>query len=223
MYCSKCGTQNSVDANFCNKCGNKIDKIELSKIEKTIAINQPPKEKIEKEYSIMTYIKAGVFLSILFFIVISALSNQNSRYSEPSSLNSQSQKTVLITTAPSQILPTINDMADGTRKVSETANETYAEREFMPNSIFTQLLIYRVNKFPSIDEAINNYNTNKNKYSNYKLTSVNMGDDAFGLEEASKGATIFYRKANVVIQVHLLSPYSATLSEAKDYAKKVSV
>lgn len=162
----------------------------------------------------------GIIAIVLVFVITLGCVESKPSTENP---NNKVSSSALITTSPLSMLPTINDMPDGTRKVSETANETYAERKFMPNSIFTQLLIYRVNKFPSIDEAIDNYNTNKNKFSNYKLSSVNMGDDAFGLEEASKGATIFFRKANVVIQVHLLSPYSATLSDAQDFATKVSV
>lgn len=186
---------------------------------------EKPVVKNKEEAENIKVLKQGlavilILLMLLFVFVI--IQGGTFKSSEPTT--SQPEKSVLITAAPSQMLPTIDDMPDNTRKVSETVNETYAERKFVSNNIFTQLLIYRINKFPSIGEAIDNYNANKNKYSDYKLSSVNIGDEALGLEDANTGATIVFRKANVVVQVYLLSKYGgATLSEAIDYAKKVRV
>lgn len=132
--------------------------------------------------------------------------------------------TKLITTSPLSMLPTINEMPDGSKKLSEFGNETYATRMFKLDGISIQILWYRVNKFPSIDEAIDGYNSIKNKYSAYKLDGVDIGDDAFGFEEANVGAKVVFRKANIVVQVDLAEQYvGATLSDAQDYAKKVRI
>ncbi len=158
-----------------------------------------------------------ILVSVLVLGCVESQSNQST------SIESAKSE-IIITAVPVQMLPTINEMPDSSKKLGETANETFAERKFRLDDVFPNVLIYRVNKFSSIDEAINNYSSIKGKYSEYKLSSVNLGNDAFGLEEASSGATVIYRKANVIVQVHLLSNnYDSSLSDAIDFAGKVRI
>lgn len=156
-------------------------------------------------------------LGIIAILLASVLAMGCVNSSEKSSSSS-----VLITTSPAQMLPTINDMPDGTQKSSETANETYAERLFLFHRIpMGGSLRFKINKFSSIDEAKENYNFIKNGFSEYKLTSKSLGDEGFGLSQADIKSTIAFRKANVVVTV-VMYGYT-TLDETESYAKMVRI
>lgn len=130
--------------------------------------------------------------------------------------------TVLITTSPSQMLPTINDMPDGAKKLDESGNDTYAQKKFAIITVFTaQTIIYEIRKFPSINEAIDDYNSIKNKYSDYKLSNVNLGDESFGLVVGNSIATVAFRKANAVVKVEFVGQYTSNLDDTISYAKMV--
>lgn len=136
----------------------------------------------------------------------------------------QVKTTVLITASPSQMLPTINDMPDGTRKLEDTGNDTYAQKKFAIITGFTaQTIIYEIKKFPSINEAKDSYDSIKNKYSDYKLSGVNLGDESFGLVVANSIATVAFRKANVVVKVDFVGQYTANLEDTISYAEMVKV
>lgn len=135
----------------------------------------------------------------------------------------QAKTIVLITASPAQMLPTINDMPDGSIKESETTNETHAEKVFaLIRGSQAQALTYKLNKCQSIDEAQKNYNSIKNGYSNYKLTSMSLGEEGFGYSLADSIATIVFRKVNLVVTVELAGQFT-TLQDAESYAKMVRV
>ncbi len=134
------------------------------------------------------------------------------------------QTSVLITASPSEMLPTINDMPDGTRKEGETSNDTYAQRKFaFVNAFSAQTLIYEVNKFSSINDAVADYNSIKDTYSNYKLDDVSIGDEGFGLSKVNGIlADVIFRKANVVVKVEFVG-YGVSLDDTISYAKMVNI
>ncbi len=131
-------------------------------------------------------------------------------------------KIEMVVIAPSQILPTINEMPSGSIKGSEKSDDKYASKEFVLTRIVTQSLKYEAYKFSSIDEAKEKYNSVIGKYSNYKLDTVNMGDEGVGFEIANSLATIVFRKANVVVQVQFVGQYTVNLRGAKSYAELVN-
>jgi hypothetical protein len=145
--------------------------------------------------------------------------------SDPKSIESPQIKIktiALITASPAEMLPTINDMPDGAKKLGDTGNDTYAEKKFAIITGFTaQTIIYEIRKFSSNNEAIDGYNSIKNKYSDYKLSSVNLGEESFGLVVANSIATVAFRKANVVVKVEFVGQYTANLDDTISYAEMV--
>jgi hypothetical protein len=130
----------------------------------------------------------------------------------------------MITSSPAEMLPTINDMPDNSKKGAENVNETHAERGFLLfNGATPTALNYELNKFPSIIEAIDNYNIIKDRYSNNKLNSIILGDDGFGFVEVNSIGRVVFRKTNIVIKVEMVGRNSATLDDTISYAKKVRV
>ncbi len=169
----------------------------------------------------------AIITVLLSVIILGCVESQPSKFPESANIpetNSPStpQVTVLITAAPSQMLPTINDMPDGSKKGPEKSNETHAERSFLLFSGATPTsLNYEVNKFPSINEAIDNYNIIKTRYSNNKLNSVKLGDEGFGFVEVDSIGRVIFRKANVVVKVEMVGRYSVSLEETISYAEMV--
>ncbi len=169
----------------------------------------------------------GIILMVL--VSVMALGCVESQPSAPSHkqttynpTQAQVKTTVLITASPSQMLPTINDMPDGSKKGPEKFNETHVERSFLLFSGATPTsLNYEVNKFPSINEAIDNYNIIKTRYSNNKLNSVKLGDEGFGFVEVDSIGRVIFRKANVVVKVEFVGRYFANLEDTVSYAKLV--
>lgn len=170
----------------------------------------------------------GIILMVLLSVI--TLGCVESQPSAPTSIESpkptqaQVKTTVLITASPSQMLPSINDMPDNSKKGAEKVNETHAERGFLLfNGATPTALNYELNKFPSINEAIDNYNIIKDRYSNNKLNSIMLGDEGFGFVEVNSIVRVVFRKANVVIKVEMVGRNSATLDDTISYAKKVRV
>ena len=61
MFCTKCGYKNKTNANFCSKCGNKLNIIE---------IDQPPKKVDKKSMSLEKVLQVvSVPFGIAFFAV----------------------------------------------------------------------------------------------------------------------------------------------------------
>ena len=61
MFCTKCGYKNKTNANFCSKCGNKFNIIE---------IDQPPKKVDKKSMSLEKVLQVvSVPFGIAFFAV----------------------------------------------------------------------------------------------------------------------------------------------------------
>lgn len=169
----------------------------------------------------------AIITVLLSVIILGCVESQPSKFPESANIpetNSPStpQVTVLITAAPSQMLPTINDMPDGSKKGPEKSNETHAERSFLLFSGATPTsLNYEVNRFPSINDAINNYNIIKNGYSNNKLNNVKLGNEGFGFVEVGSIGRVVFRKANVVVKVEMVGRYSASLEDTISYAEMV--
>lgn len=169
----------------------------------------------------------GIILLVL--VSVMALGCVESQPSAPSQkqttynpTQAQVKTTVLITASPSQMLPTINDMPDGSMRGSEFGNDTYANRDFVfTTGIMARILSYGVYKFSSTTEAIDKYNSIKNEESNYKLKNVGLGDESFGFEVADTIATVVFRKTNVVVKVTFAGRYSANLEDTVSYAKLV--
>jgi len=131
-------------------------------------------------------------------------------------------KIEMVVIAPSQILPTINEMPSGTIIGDENSNDTYASKDFVITGYLNQLVKYEAYKFSSIDEAKEKYGSVISKYSDYKLDNVDMGDEGVGFEIANSLATVVFRKANVVVQVQFVGQYSVNLRGAKSHAKLVN-
>jgi hypothetical protein len=226
MFCQKCGTQNSDNANFCSKCGNVLIKIGEAKKEE-INANQEPRRKSSGWRTIFIII-IGLALLIGIFGLHDSPANtvsQDTQEKITPEISSQTpdKTSLIITIPPSQMLPTINDMPEGTLKASETANETYAKRSFVFNGYNVQQLSYEAQESPSIIEATNKYNSIiKYEYSIYKLNSVDLGDEGVGFEVANKLATVLFRKANVVVKVESVGQYS-TLENTVSHAKMVNI
>ena len=83
MFCSQCGHKNKTNANFCRKCGNKLNIIEKdlsavdfygNKIKSKNTVNNPTPKKTSKNSKSLGKIVGGIFtaLSVPFGVVIFA-------------------------------------------------------------------------------------------------------------------------------------------------------
>jgi hypothetical protein len=226
MFCQECGTQNSDDINFCSTCGNVLIKKGEVK-EEEIKVNKEPGKKSSGLRTIFIII-IGLALLIGIFGLNDSPPNTVSQDTQEKiipEISSQipDKTSLIITLSPSQMVPTINDMPDGTLNASETVNETYVKRSFVFTGYNVQQLSYEAQKFPSIIEATNKYNSIiKDEYSIYKLNSIDLGDEGVGFEVANTLATVLFRKANVVVKVESVGQYS-TLENTVSHAKMVNI
>ena len=83
MFCPKCGHNNKPNANFCRKCGNKLNMIPKdisavdfygNKIESKNTVNNPTPKKTAKKSNSLGKVVGGIFtaLSVPFGVVIFA-------------------------------------------------------------------------------------------------------------------------------------------------------
>ena len=83
MFCPKCGHNNKPNANFCRKCGNKLNMIPKdisavdfygNKIESKNTVNNPTPKKTAKNSNSLGKVGGGIFtaLSVPFGVVIFA-------------------------------------------------------------------------------------------------------------------------------------------------------
>ncbi len=79
MYCSKCGTKNKTNSNYCYKCGNSLSKMKISNNTRLDDKQKPVKflNKIaynihvsENKYTKIFYLVATAVVSFAFFVAI---------------------------------------------------------------------------------------------------------------------------------------------------------
>lgn len=129
-------------------------------------------------------------------------------------------KVSLITKAPSDIGLTINDLPTGWMGRGE-GNETYYSSSFDQEKIGFHTIECEVTKYSTVDEAKQAFSKLKQEYSDFKLSSVGLGDDSFGWEFGPESVVVF-RKANVVVDFWYYREYgNSHIRDIKKYAEIV--
>lgn len=144
--------------------------------------------------------------AIFFIILISILIYINSGYVTGS----------LITKDVSEILPELSQYA-----VVNEINESYAKRIYQINFQHNIMeLKYEIFKYPSLEDAEENYFYIKHNYS--ELSIINLGNNGFGVEKKNQFSIVVFRTLNLVVKVELEGKY-ASLDKTISYAKKIRI
>ena len=103
-YCRNCGVKLNAGAVFCPKCGTKVKKMGVNKVEKT-GVNKAIDQKSSKSPIIL--IGAGIFVLFILFMVV------GSAFSSDSSSNSQDVQSSSDSSSNGQDVQAAKDQAIG--------------------------------------------------------------------------------------------------------------
>lgn len=182
----------------------------------------------------------GLIFVVFFLVILMAAAPKGGEISGQTPAKTAGAAS-LITTSTTQMLPTINDMPDGSYAAAgvqeqtttvgisgnTNVNATQTSTMFIvPKTYGSLTVLYTAYKFTSITDATNYYDYTKSVSSvSSKVTSIGVGDEGFGYTGMSGGVVVF-RKANVVINVLVTGSAATTataLNEAKSYANLVKI
>ncbi|MDD2969582.1 MAG: zinc ribbon domain-containing protein [Lachnospiraceae bacterium] len=111
MYCKKCGTLNNDDANYCELCGNRLEKNMRAEKELTTELNSDNLLKGSKSSDgVIKYLMAGISITIAIIFCIgmifskgslltdtkNSISNRNQSQKSEQGLNESSREYQLI-------------------------------------------------------------------------------------------------------------------------------
>lgn len=111
MYCKKCGTLNNDDANYCELCGNRLEKNMRGEKELTTELNSDNLLKVSKSSDgVIKYLMAGISITIAIIFCIgmifskgslltdtrNSISNRNQSQKSEQGLNESSREYQLI-------------------------------------------------------------------------------------------------------------------------------
>jgi TM2 domain-containing membrane protein YozV len=146
------------------------------------------------------------------------------------SLSSGSPSETVITKSPDSMALTINDFPTGWRVLSppQTTGNYYHSDFVQVQGISSAYTVYQtIQKNSTINDAITSYNQIKAKVTDYKVESVNEGDEGFGYV-TQDSAYVIFRKANVITTIQYGEGGIGTLyntlsiSDAQPYADTVA-
>lgn len=96
---------------------------------------------------------------------------------------------------------TINDMDPGWFSGGSSKNDTLYSSSFAKkDALGTYYISGEIVEYRSLDEAVHNLNKSRDDNKEYRLVSLNIGDESFGYEAGPLSEVIF-RKANVIAHV----------------------
>lgn len=97
----------------------------------------------------------------------------------------------------------------------------WGDGSFSKDSVGYHTLECEVTEYPTVDEAKQAYSESKQESSDFKLSSVGLGDDSFGWEFGPESVVVF-RKANVVVDFWYYREYgNSHIRDIKKYAEIV--
>lgn len=162
-------------------------------------------------------------ITLIFLLTLGCVEQPQTPASTPPSTTSTpipTPKVSLITKAPSDIGLTINDLPTGWMGRGE-GNETYYSSSFDQEKIGFHTIECEVTKYSTADEAKQAFSKLKQEYSDFKLSSVGLGDESFGWEFGPESVVVF-RKANVVVGFWYYREYgNSHIRDIKKYAEIV--
>ena len=174
----------------------------------------------------LAIIGVAFFLLILLFFAYFA--------SNPGIVNSSSSggspSETVITTSPASMALTINDLPTGWKVLSEpkTTGNSFNSEFVQVQGISTAYTVYQtIQENSSIADAVTSYDQTKAKVTDYKVESVNEGDEGFGYV-TEDSAYVIFRKANVIATIQygeggIGSLYNTlSISDAQPYADIVA-
>jgi hypothetical protein len=172
----------------------------------------------------LAMIGGAFFLLILLFLAYYA--------ANPGLVNSSSSSgtETVITNSPASMALTINDLPTGWKVLSEpkTTGNSYNSEFVQVQGISSAYTVYQtIQENASIADAVTSYDQTKAKVTDYKVESVNEGDEGFGYV-TEDSAYVVFRKANIVVTIQygeggIGSLYNTlSISDAQPYADIVA-
>lgn len=174
----------------------------------------------------LAIIGGAFFLLILIFLAYFA-ANPGLGHSSSSS---GSPSEAVITKSPASMALTINDLPTGWKVFREpiTTGNSYNSEFVQVQGISSAYTVYQtIQENSSIADAVMSYDQTKAKVTDYKVESVNEGDEGFGYV-TDDSAYVIFRKANIIATIQygeggIGSLYNTlAISDAQPYADIVA-
>ncbi len=170
----------------------------------------------------------GVAFFLLILIIFGYFASHPGAVNGSSSSGSSSE--TVITNSPASMALTINDLPTGWKVLSEpkTTGNSYNSEFVQVQGISSAYTVYQtIQENSSIADAVTSYDQTKAKVTDYKVESVNEGDEGFGYV-SEDSAYVIFRKANVIVTIQygeggIGSLYNTlSISDAQPYADIVA-